>query len=117
VLALCLVLPACAQIRDPDPFSATIEYEEGPGGSVTVSPLEIKADTNFGLIQIVNSTNSEHGFAIRELGVFEKIPKGRTRTVSVSDVRDNRTYVFECHLHDNEFKGSMVVKYVAEEER
>lgn len=111
-------LSGCAALRDEAPFTKTIIYDEDPAtGRLTVEPLTFDADWSYGEIQVLNKTDREHGFAIRELAIFEKIPKGLQRVVAISEARDGRTYTFECQLHDGEFFGKIHVKYKAEEER
>lgn len=112
-----LALSACDYLRDTEPFTVTLLYQPGPNGSVVVEPATFKADNGFGEIQLVNNTDEKHGFAIKELGVFEEILERKTRTFTVEEARDGRTYTFYCHLHDNELSGNMVVEYLTEEER
>jgi hypothetical protein len=111
-------LSGCAALRDAEPFTKTVIYDEDPAtGRLTVEPLNFDADWSYGEIQVLNRTEEEHGFAIRELAVFEKIPKGLQRTVNINEARDGRTYTFECHLHPNEFFGRITVNYKDVDER
>lgn len=113
-----LSLSGCASLRDQEPFTVTVIYDEDPiTGRLKVEPLTFEADWSFGEVQVLNKTDKEHGFAIRELAVFERIPKGLSRIVRVDEARDGRTYTFECQLHDGEFAGTMTVKYKSAEER
>lgn len=118
-------LPGCEALKDTEPWTATVVYSEEIPGQLTVKPLEIQADSGFGEVQVVNDSGEEHGFAItdHEAAIFEKIPAGKTRTVQVTELKNNRTYRFYCQKHDkedvgtDEFFGRIVVKYLSEEFR
>lgn len=118
-LTLALALPGCAALRDAQPFTITVILERPakPGGPVRPDPLEFTADWPYGEIQVVNRDSRNHYFAIRELAVFEEIPKGLQRTVRFDEARDGKDYVFEDFRHDGEFFGTMHVRYKSEEER
>lgn len=117
-VSLGVSLSGCASLRDAEPFTKTIIYDEDPvTGRLTVEPLNWEADWSFGEVQVLNRTDKEHGFAIRELAVFEKIPKGLQRNVSINEARDGKVYTFECQLHDDEFFGKITVKYKDADER
>ena len=124
VLALGLVASSCSMLRDTQPFTQTIAYDDQQGsGPVTIEPQQLEGDAAFGLIQVVNDATEEHGFSIDELAVFEKIPAGQSKTITVQEARDGRTYLFYCQIHDKdaesakEFRGELVIRYKAEEER
>lgn len=117
-VSLGVALSGCAALRDAEPFTKTVIYDEDPvTGRLTVEPLNFEADWSFGEIQVLNRTDVEHGFAIRELAVFEKIPKGLQRNVGISEARDGKTYTFECQLHKDEFFGKITVNYKDADER
>ena len=117
-LTVGLSLTGCASLRDQEPFSKTIVYDDDPvTGRIIIEPLEFEADWSYGQIQVVNRTQEKHGFAIRELAVFEEIPRGLQRTVNIDEARDGKTYTFECQLHDGEFFGKMIVRFKSEDER
>lgn len=112
-----LVAPACSALRDSQPFTVTVSYDRSPGGGAIVTPLKFDADNAFGEVQVVNNTDEKRGFAIDDLAVFETIPAGQSKLVSIQEAKNNRTYTFYDQLHPKDFEGQMVVKYVAEEER
>ncbi|HEX9775167.1 MAG TPA: hypothetical protein VGB83_06275 [Actinomycetota bacterium] len=120
VLALAATLGSCDYLKDAEPFTATVFIALGPDGRVQVTPSEIRGDWRVGEITVVNDTNDKHGFAIRELAVFEEIPAGLTRVVRVTDVKDDTTYVIDDHLHDEsgpEWQVKLVVDFKSEEFR
>jgi hypothetical protein len=117
LFALLPALSSCSYLKDKEPWTATVIYTETGDGSYTASPLVIEADSNAGLIQVVNETNQRHGFAVRELAVFEEIPAGLTIQVELLEAKDDHTYVYEDQLDPNAFKGEIRVNYLSEEFR
>ena len=116
-VAVLLITPACSYLRDAEPWTATVFYTNGLDGRLAVEPLVVEADANYGIIQVVNETSDAHGFAVRELAVFETVPAGITIPVTVDEAEDDTTYIFECQLHDNEYRGEIRVNYLSEEFR
>lgn len=122
-LVLPVVLQACTKLRDKEPFTVTVTYADAPDGSLVVTgpdpknPLLLTGDADFGQVQVVNDSAKEHAFSIDDLAVYETIPPGRTKTLTVQEAKDNRTYTFYCHLHPGEFQGKLQIHYLAEEER
>lgn len=114
VIGLMVASTGCAALRDAEPFTATISYEEAPGGGITLTPDTIQGDAAFGEVQVVNDAGDKHGFAIDKLAVFEEIPSGRSKTISISEAEDDTTYTFYCQLHPGEFTGKLVIDYVEE---
>lgn len=125
MLMVLLAMTGCEALKDAEPWTATITYEEGPSGELLIAPLRIEADSAFGEVQVINNTNSEHGFAVtdHDAATFEKIPAGKSGTVGVTELKDNLTYGFYCQLHDekpdlrDEPTGEIIVKYLSEEFR
>lgn len=119
------LLSACDALRDSEPFTAAVTYEQQPDGSIVVEPPEILADNSFGQIQVDNQTDCRRGFAIDDLAVYEEIPARQVRTVSVDEARDGRTYQFYDHCDDvgcgcettSAIAGQMRVEYRPEEFR
>ena len=112
-----LLASSCGFLRDAQPFTATVAYNPGDGGTVVVSPPSFDADAAFGEVQVVNNTDIERGFAIDDLAVYETIPAGHSKLVILQEAKDGRTYEFYDHLHPDAVRGTMVVKFVAEDER
>lgn len=114
---LALAASACSWFEDPiEPWQRDIIYEERAGAVVAV-PETLTVDAPFGFILLTNDTTRLRGFAIDELAVYERIrPEGQVR-IRVEEARDRRTYVFYDHVHPGTIRGTIVTRFVAEEER
>jgi len=119
VLALVPTLASCDYLKDPEPWVATVFYQEGPDGRLVFSPTTIEADFRNGIITVVNETEIERGFAVREAAVFDKIPAGQSKNIEVTELKDDTTYVFEDHDCEDAGcpNGQIIVDFVSEEFR
>ena len=119
LLALALVSTSCEYLKDKEPWTATVQYRVDDAGFFVVEPLIIEADSNQGLVQVVNDSPVRRGFAIPDLGVFEEIPSGLTINVRVTEAKDGEEYDWLDHLHkeEAEFVGKLIVKYLEDEFR
>jgi len=117
IAAIAIAAPACTALKDPEPWTQTVEYADAADGSVRVTPLNFQADSSFGLVQVVNDSSVKRGFAIDALAVFETIPPGLSKTVSVPEAKNHHTYVFYDQLHPHAFRGTIRVVFKSEQAR
>lgn len=112
------VVSSCGYLRDKEPWDQTVQYRTDPLGGLIVEPLQIRGDANYGIVNVVNDTGEDRGFAIRDLAVFERIPAGLTVAVEVDEAQDGMTYTFEDHVApDATWRGQLVIEYVEDEFR
>ena len=130
IIALCaLALLPTACTKDPDPFTTdTVNIRiDGATGRLYAEPAIVEGDWSFGGVQVYNTTGENHGFAIDELALYVEIPAGESPIIGISDARDDTTYVFYCHLHNDkgieglppeeiEYRGELRINYRTEEQ-
>jgi hypothetical protein len=118
-LAVVPLLASCDYLKDPEPWVATVFYQEGADGRLAFNPETIEANFRNGIVNVVNETQVERGFAVREAAVFELIPAGQSKNVEVTELKDDTVYVFEDHQCEELGcpKGQIVVNFVSEEFR
>jgi len=118
ILAVAALGSSCSALKDAEPWTQTLTYNDDGGRSpVAITPKVLQGDAADGVIQIVNNTVVERGFAIDELAVYETIPSGQTKNVDVREAKNHRTYTFYDHKHPGEIKGTIVVLYKSAAER
>lgn len=118
-MAALLTLGACSLLEEPvGPWQKDIIYNETGKGVLSASPLTVRVDGPWGYIVLTNETAVERGFAMDGPAIYEEIRSEATRRIRVDELEDGDTYAFYDHLHpDDPLKGTVVVRYVAEEQR
>lgn len=116
-VAFSVTTAGCGLFTVKEPYErwmVTISYLE-EGRRVTAEPTRIEVHGPRGEIRVNNSTESERGFKIDDLGIAAEIEDSSSRRITISGAQDGETYPFVDHLNRGGPRGVIVVDYIRQD--
>jgi len=110
---LLLLCSSCGLLTLKDRYQrwhVEIVYQE-LNGTFSVAPDHLEVHGPRGEAEVFNYTGTERGFAIVNLGVFEKVKGNTERTVQLTDLENGKIYTFEDQLHPRSPRCHIGVRY------
>jgi hypothetical protein len=116
---LALSVSGCGLFTVKEPYerwSETVSYvDNDDGAGVVAQPARIEVHGPRGEIRVDNSTRTERGFKIADLGIAARIDHNAFRRIQITGVQDGETYRFTDDLNPGGPRGVIVVDYVRQD--
>jgi cupredoxin-like protein len=114
-----LLASGCGLFTVKEPYERwkeTVSYiDEGEGEGVVAQPARLEVHGPRGELRVANSTRTERGFKISDLGIAVRIDHNRTTRITITGAQDGETYRFIDDLNRSGPRGVIVVDYVRQD--
>ena len=117
-LAFALSTSGCGWFTVKEPYerwNATVSYIDEEGEGVVAQPARLEIHGPRGELRVNNSTRTERGFKISELGIAVRIDHNQSRRIAIAGAQDGETYRFSDDLNRRGPRGVIVVDYVRQD--